>query len=342
VVDNQLSEPSASNQTATCPSGTALCANECRALQVDPTNCGGCGAACAASGACRSGVCVSPSPDPTPPPPPPPTVAANAVSLAVNAPSLVISGTNFDPTAAGNVVTLRSGAVGGISSASATSLTVLFSPPPSLGSLTAVVTTSGGSSGSPVQVASVVAAPAVTSSTSSLAQNAPSIVIAGSGFDPTAAGNSVAFSPGGAQGTVSAATSTSLTVTFTAPPSGLGSLSAVVTSFQGSSGAAAQVASIVAAPSVALVSTNIGTNAATLDVTGSGFDPMAAGNSVVLSSGTVRSISAPSATLLTVVFSSPPSPGVLAATVTSFDGSSGAAVQGELFCLELFFSLFRE
>ena len=85
-----------------------------------------------------------------------------------------------------------------------------------MGSLKAVVTTDSATSGSAVQVATV--APVVTASTASLAVNATTLTIGGSGFDTTAANNTVAFN-NGAVGSVTAATATSLTVTFsTAPP----------------------------------------------------------------------------------------------------------------------------
>ena len=95
----------------------------------------------------------------TPPPttaPPAPVVTPSSATLSSTSATLVISGANFDPTAAGNVVTLSSGTVSSISSASATSLTVVFATQPSLGSLSASVTSFGLSSGAPVQVAIVV------------------------------------------------------------------------------------------------------------------------------------------------------------------------------------------
>ena len=86
----------------------------------------------------------------------PPVVTPSLARLDVASATLVIRGANFDPTAAGNVVTLSSGTVSSISSASATSLTVVFATQPSLGSLSASVTSFGLSSGAPVQVANVV------------------------------------------------------------------------------------------------------------------------------------------------------------------------------------------
>ncbi len=91
---------------------------------------------------------------------------------------------------------------------------------------------------------SLSAAPMVTSNSTNLAANAPSITITGFGFDPTAANNTVVFNDG-AVGSVTTASSTSLFITFSAEPASVGSLTAVVTTDGVSSGAATQVATLV-------------------------------------------------------------------------------------------------
>jgi hypothetical protein len=92
--------------------------------------------------------------------PPAPTVSLSTASLSINVTTLTIAGTNFDTTAGNNTVVFNLGAAGTVAAATATQLTVtLNTPPTSIGSLTAVVTTNGQSSGSAVQVATVVSAP---------------------------------------------------------------------------------------------------------------------------------------------------------------------------------------
>ena len=88
------------------------------------------------------------------------------------------------------------------------------------------------------------ALPTVTSATANLSMTASTVTIAGTGFNTTAAGNTVAFNLG-AVGTVTAATASQLTVTLTTAPTSAGSLTAVVTSYGGSSGAAVQVATVM-------------------------------------------------------------------------------------------------
>ena len=255
----------------------------------------------------------------------PPTVVVNTSSRALDAPTLVIAGTGFDAsTPSANVVALSSGN-GTVTGATPTSLTVAFSSPPSLGNLTAVVTSFGGASGAAVQVATVVAAPTVVVNTSSRAQDAPTLVIAGTGFDAsTPSANVVALSSG--NGTVTGATPTSLTVAFSSPPS-LGNLTAVVTSFGGASVAPVQVATVVAAPTVVVNTSNLAQDAPTLVIAGTGFDASTPSANVVALSGGNGTVTGATPTSLTVAFSSPPSLGDLTAVVTSFGGASGAAVQ---------------
>ena len=172
-----------------------------------------------------------------------PTVVVNRASLAQDAPTLVITGTNFDPAASGNLVVLNF-AAGTVTSATATQLTVtLTAAPTSVGVLTAVVNTIGGTSGRPVQVATVVNPPTVTPNAANTVAAAP-LIITGTGFDTTVSGNSVTLNLG-AGGTVTSATANELSVTLSTPPTNLGALTAVVTSFGGSSGYPVQVATLV-------------------------------------------------------------------------------------------------
>ena len=91
-----------------------------------------------------------------------PSVTPSTSNLAINATTLTITGTGFDPIAANNTVSFSSG-TGTVTSATATQLTVTFNTAPTLGTLGAVVTTNAISSGNEVQVANIVEAPTVTS-----------------------------------------------------------------------------------------------------------------------------------------------------------------------------------
>lgn len=89
--------------------------------------------------------------------------------------------------------------------------------------------------------------PVVNMKTTTLANNASTVVIAGIGFSTTKAADSVAFSDG-AVGTVTAASASSLTVTFTTKPLNVGTLTAVATVNGVSSGSPVQVATVPTPP----------------------------------------------------------------------------------------------
>ena len=98
-------------------------------------------------------------------------------------------------------------------------------------------------------------APTVTASSANLLSKATSLTIFGTGFDALTPGaNSVVFTPAGS-GTVTAATETSLTVTSLSGLS-VGALNAVVATHGLNSGAAVQVATVIA-PAFAVTGNNV-------------------------------------------------------------------------------------
>jgi hypothetical protein len=165
-------------------------------------------------------------------------VTPNSDNRAINAPTLVIAGTGFSATANQNTVTFNLGAVGTVTSATTTELTITFSTQPtSTGSLTAVVavSTSNGDSGTAVQVATIVAAPTVSFNEPYFPIDDSELLIFGTGFDAgTPANNLVTFNHG-AVGTVTAATTTQLTVSMDTQPNQTGNFTASVNSFGGDS-----------------------------------------------------------------------------------------------------------
>ena len=179
-------------------------------------------------------------------------ITFNDDAIEDNAETLIIDGTDFfadNPFA--NIVVFNLGAEGFVSAATTTQLTVTFTTQPtSLGNLTAIIKNPF-ASGAAVQVATVVAGIVVTPNSDSRAINAPTLVIAGTGFSATANHNTVTFNLG-AVGTVTSATTTQLTITFSTQPTSTGSLTAVVavSTSNGDSGSAVEVATIVAVATV--------------------------------------------------------------------------------------------
>ncbi len=184
-----------------------------------------------------------------------PVVTSSTASLAKNATILIIKGHGFDSTTAmNNVVSFSGGVTGTVTAATATQLTVTVTIPSgvSLGSLMASVSTGDVSSGTAVQVATVVAAitaPMVTPSTAPLLNKATSLAITGADFSATAANNVVIFTNSNGvsfTGVVTAATAIKLTVSLTGLSSLLttGALDASVTTEGVSSGTAVPVAAL--------------------------------------------------------------------------------------------------
>jgi hypothetical protein len=174
-----------------------------------------------------------------------PDVTSSTANLAIDAATITIAGNGFSTTPSNNAVVFNDGAVGQVTAATATSLTVgLTTAPTSVGSLTAVVTSNSVSSGAAVQVATVVAAPTLTPSTANL--TVPTITLTGTNFDSSAANDSVTFTTLGAAGTVTSVnpTGTQMIVTFTTQPTGSGALDATVTSDGGASNTV-QVATVL-------------------------------------------------------------------------------------------------
>ena len=257
-----------------------------------------------------------------------PVVDHNEAGLARNATRVTIYGSHFDPRKGHNAVVFTGGARGIVVEATSTSLVVkLTRRPKNLGVLSAVITTNGRSSGSAVPVATVVERPRVTKSNAHLADNAQTLVIRGTGFDPTNRTNSVRLS-GSAIGTIVKASPSELTVALTNLPNGRGPLKAVVRSFGGKSGPPIMVAKVVARPVITVRSTILPDAATTLKIKGRGFDRIAANNTVCFDNGAEGTVVEASATKLLVVLTARPTgTGPLNAVVTTHGGTSGTARQ---------------
>lgn len=176
-----------------------------------------------------------------------PIVHPSPAPLPADTVTFTISGEHFSPTKAGNTVKLSSGTAI-VQSATATSITLLFTSRPTAGPLTATVTTGGASSGA-VQVATAYAT--VTPVMAPLAATAKRFVITGTGFDAKTLANNVVTLSSGA-GVVTKATATALTISLTTPPQ-LGPLTVTSLRVRGveSAGLPVQVAAVVPGPASA-------------------------------------------------------------------------------------------
>jgi RNase P/RNase MRP subunit p29 len=256
-----------------------------------------------------------------------PVVSSSGAALGINATQLTINGFGFDPTKGNDSVTLYSGgSLTGVSATitgtpTATSLTVTPPAGMALGNLTAAVTVDTESSGTAVQVATV--RPVVTASAASVAVGASGMTISGFGFSTTATSNVLSFN-NGVTGTVSSSTANTLNVTFgSVKPTTLGPLTVTVSTGGIADSSATPVTVGTVVPVVTLNSGGtpvLGANQIT--ISGSGFDPAnnGANNSVQFNLGVTGTVTAGTATSLTVTFNSNGKPalaGNLTATVTT-------------------------
>jgi len=251
-----------------------------------------------------------------------PVVTASTSSLPFNATTVTIYGDGFDTDTINNTVTFsNTGVTGVVTTATPNSLTVTFDPSSTqvLGPLNAVVTSNGYSSGTAVQVATVV--PAVTPNTADVAVTAATLTINGAGFDTTAANNVVSLTLGSQTlaATVTSATSTSLTVTLPTLPAitGPSTLTAVVTT-DGYSSSSTQVATLIPPPTVNSASTPLYLmNGLTLAMPGTFYDMNPADYTVTFSNGAAGTVTNVTASTLTVSFTTLPTTlGPMSATVT--------------------------
>jgi methionine-rich copper-binding protein CopC len=84
----------------------------------------------------------------------------------------------------------------------------------------------------------------------------------------------------------------------------------------------------VVKPVVTTSTVHVSLTATVMTISGFGFDPVAAHNTVVLSNGAIGTVTAATAISLTVTFSTKPkTTGAMTAVVTTNSVSSGTAVQ---------------
>jgi prepilin-type processing-associated H-X9-DG protein len=223
-----------------------------------------------------------------------PTITPSTTNIAPvtgTTSTMTIAGSNFSSTFAANTVTFSgaaSPAVGMVSSATTTQLTVTFTTiPQNLGVLNAVVTTNAGTSngGTPVQVATVVAQPTITGATSANVvgyySNTPPVILSLNGGTTVyiqgtnllGTNSTATVTIGGNPATLIAASSSSTQLAVTAPAIGANtmgaSLTISVTTNQGSPATFSSTSSpITYLPQITSITPEVG--------------PVSGGNSVVI------------------------------------------------------------
>lgn len=249
---------------------------------------------------------------------PAPTISSiSSLSGNVGA-SITLTGTNFDTTSGNTVVR-----VGGVPAVitNITGTQIIFTVPSGVTSGAVTVTTGSGTATAPGGNFTVTGLVTITSFSPIAGVIGTSVVINGSGFDPTPANNTVKFNPagpgGGVVASVGAASSTQLTVTV---PAGATTGDISVATTQGSVVSAA-VFSV--SPVISALSPLYGGTGSYLTITGTGFDP-ASGATVVRVNGVIANITSISPTSISTQIPVGASSGVV--TVTTAGGVATSSV----------------
>ncbi len=255
--------------------------------------------------------------------PPPPTLTAMTPNSGAQGTTVTVTltGTNF---VNGATVAAPGLTVGTVTVASTTSITVPFTIPPTatLGPANVTVTTAGGTSAAlPFTVLPPPPTLTAVSPTSGAQGATGAMTLTGTNF----VNGATVAAPGLSLGTVTVASTTSITVPFTIPPTAtLGPTNVTVTTAGGTS-AALTFTVLPPAPTLTAVSPTSGAQGATgtMTLTGTNFVNGATVAAAGLSLGTVT---VASTTSITVPFTIPPTAtlGPTNVTVTTAGGTSAA------------------
>ncbi|QEC77653.1 IPT/TIG domain-containing protein [Mucilaginibacter ginsenosidivorax] len=220
---------------------------------------------------------------------------------------VTISGANFSATAADNTVKFN-GTDATVTSATAGKLTVTAPAAASTGAIT--VTTAGGTATGPVFT--YLLAPTIATISPVSAKAGTAITITGTNFDATAANNTVKFN--GVAAAITSATTTKLVVT--APAAATSGAVTVATSGGTATG---PVFTFIVAPTITAINPTSAAEGASVTITGTDFDAVAANNTVKFN-GTTASVTTANTTQLVVKVPTGGSSGNV--TVTTVGGTS--------------------
>ena len=241
---------------------------------------------------------------------PVPVITAFTPSSGPVGTTVVISGTNFNATAATNIVSFN-GTVATVSAATSTQLTVVVPTGATSGNISLTVNSSSTTSQDQFTVTAASSATVTVGGFSpSSGAVGTSITITGTNFSSTPANNTVTFN--GILATVTAATTTQLTVTVPLGAS-TGKIAVTVNSATATS---AENFTVTAATSELTITsfTGSGSIGSSIVITGTNFSAVASDNTVTIN-GVVATTTAATTTQLTVIVPAGATSGVISVTV---------------------------
>lgn len=219
--------------------------------------------------------------------------------------TVTITGNKFSSTAADNVVKFN-GVTAEVSAASETELTVTVPAAATTGKIT--VTVDGKTATSATDFA--VPQPSITSVEPASGVVGTTVIISGTNFSSEMTDNVVKFN--GTAATVSAATSTQLTVTVPAEAT-----TGKITVKVGEGTATSASDFVVPSPTITGFSPDVATEGITVTITGANFSTASPDNNIVTFNGVQASVTAATATELTVTVPTGASTGKIEVTVGS-------------------------
>jgi len=234
--------------------------------------------------------------------------------------TVTISGLRFSSSMANNIVKFN-GTTATVSSASATQLVVTVPTGATTGPITVTVNglTATSSADFTVTTASSGTAPTLTSLTPTAGAVGTTVTLSGTNFSTTIADNTVTLN--GVVAVVTAATSTSLTITVPAGASGVGKITVTTNGQMATSSANFTVTEAgSSAPTIASF-TGSGAAGSTITITGTNFSTTAANNTVTINGVTATVVSA-TATTLTVTVPAGATSGLISVTVNGATATS--------------------
>ncbi len=243
---------------------------------------------------------------------PSPSITSFTPASGVVGATVVITGTNFSSTLSNNIVSFN-GTAANVTAATATQLTVTVPSGATSGTITVTVNSNTATSASAfIVTTSSSATPTITSFTPTSGATGTSVVITGTNFSTTLANNTVTIN--GIVAVVTAATATQLTVTVPSGATTTGKITVTVNSqIATSTGDFTVTTAGSTAPTISSF-TGSGAVGASIIITGTNFSTTAANNTVTIN-GVTATVTAASATQLTVTVPSGATSGVIAVTV---------------------------
>ena len=245
---------------------------------------------------------------------PAPTITGFSPTYGPAGTSVTITGTNFAADSTRNIIRFN-GIAAAASSVSATSITAIVPPTATTGPITVRVGTTQTATSSSNFMVGIAPPPTIASFSPSAGPVGATVVISGTNFSATPSADIVKFN--GTAATVSAASTTSLTVAVPAGAS-TGPIQVTVGGQTATSGT-----NFTVAPVITSFSPSSGPVGTSVTISGTNFSTTPSANSVTFFNGVAATVSAATATSLTVAVPAGATTGPVTATVGGQSATSG-------------------